>query len=389
MSKSRAIGAVSESIRDLLEKEMDPTCPVSVAPLDVSVTTITGKRINLFLYKIDENPQLKNQDLVGRGHPRAYGRPPLALDLHYLLTAFGETEEDQIETQQLLGEAMRVMHDHAIILGNDVLDPDLQNEIEHVKLYLEPLSLEELSKIWSATTKPYRTSVGYLVTVIQIESKQPRKYAPRVGEPPVGGPRIKAVTFRAPRIDTILTIRQDDPDKIERSVAYARIGDTLVLRGTGFTSGGLRVLLGEVDATAGVTSIDTSRVVVKVPDDALLQPGPTRVVVQNDLMLGDPESPHRGFSSNVAAFVLVPEVKTLTNLGGAPPVLRVEGTRIFDEKLDSLTIVGANAFAAKSYTVKETGKVEFELTDVPNGEHVVRVRVNGAESFDDKTLVLP
>jgi hypothetical protein len=388
VSKSRAIGAVSESIRDLLEKEMDPSCPVSVAPLDVSVTTITGKRVNLFLYKIDENASLKNMDLPGLGHPRAYGRPPLALDLHYLMTAFGETEEDQIETQQILGEAMRVMHNHAIILGN-VLDPDLQNEREHVKLYLEALSLEELSKIWSASTKPYRTSVGYLVTVIQIESKLPRKYAPRVGEPPAGGPRIKAVTFRAPRIDTILTIRHDDADKIERSIAYARIGDTLVLRGGGFTSGGLRVLVGDVDATANVSSMDASRIAVAIPDDAALQPGLTRVVVQNDLMLGDPESPHRGFSSNVAAFVLVPEVAAVTNLGGVPPVLRVEGTRVFAAGVDNLTIVGAAVFGATSYKVSKTEKVELELTGVPNGEHVIRVRVNGAESFDDETLVLP
>lgn len=389
MSNSHAIGAVSSSIQDLLEKEMDPAVSVSVAPPDVAVTTIAGKRVNLFLYKIDENAQLKNMDLPGRGSPGAYGRPPLALDLHYLLTAFGETEEDQIETQQILGEAMRVMHDFAIILGNDVLDPDLQNEREQVKLYLEPLSLEELSKIWSATTRPYRTSVGYLVTVIQIESKQPRKYPTPVGEPPVGGPRIKAVTFRAPHIASIFVIRHDDPDKRERTVAYARIGDTLVLRGSGFTSDGLRVLLGDVDATPGVTAIDSARIAVKVPDDAALQPGPTRVVVQNDLMLGDPETAHRGFSSNVAVFVLVPEVTTLTKLGGVPPILRVEGTRLFDAHLDSLTLVGTSIFAAKSYTVGETAKLEFELAGVPNGAHAVRVRVNGAESFDERTLVLP
>jgi hypothetical protein len=390
VSKSRALGAVSASIRDLLEKEMEPSVAISVAPLDVAVTTIAGKRVNLFLYKIDENAQLKNMDLPGRGSPGAYGRPPLSIDLHYLLTAYGETEEDQIETQQILGEAMRVMHDNAIILGNDVLDPDFHNELEHVKLYLEPLSLEELSKIWSASTKPYRTSVGYLVTVIQIESKLPRKYAPPVAEPPVGGPRIKAVTFRAPRIDAILVIRHDDPDQRERAVAYARIGDTLVLRGSGFTSGGLRVLLGDVDATAGVAQpFDATRIVVKIPDDAALQPGATRIVVQNDLMLGDPETAHRGFSSNVAVFVLVPEVITLTKLPGAPPTLRLEGARLFDAHLDSLTLVGASVFAANVYTVLETGKIEFALTDVPDGSHAVRVRVNGAESLDDRTLVLP
>ncbi|HYC93807.1 MAG TPA: DUF4255 domain-containing protein [Thermoanaerobaculia bacterium] len=381
MSKSRAIGAVSETLRDLLEKEMNPSAPVSVAPLDVAVTTITGKRVNLFLYKIDESAALKNMDL--RSHPRSFGRPPLALELHYLVTAYGENEEDQVETQQILGEAMRVLHDHAVILGNDVLDPDLQNEIEHVKLYLEPMTLEDLTKIWSASTKPYRTSVSYLVTVIQIESQHPRKFAPRVGEPPVGGPRIKAVTFRAPHIDSILTIRHDDPNATERNLAWARIGDTLVLRGSGFTSGGLRVLLGGVQAT--VKTIDTTHITVTIPDDVALQPGPVRVSVENDLMLGEPETPHRGFSSNVAVFVLVPEVDTLTKLPGNK--IRLEGTRLSAEKLDSLTIVGAAVFA--TYTLAEPGKIELDIPGVPDGAHAVRVRVNGAESFDDVTLVLP
>ena len=31
--------------------------------------------------------------MPGRGHPGTYGRPPLSLDLHYLLTGYGTREE--------------------------------------------------------------------------------------------------------------------------------------------------------------------------------------------------------------------------------------------------------------------------------------------------------
>jgi len=187
MSDFRAIGAVSNSIRDLLEAEMvNKPINVTVAAPDVDITIVdTTRRINLFLYKVDENGSLKNMDVPGRGHPAAFGRPPLALDLHYLLTAYGLSDEEQIGSQELLADAMRVLHDFPIILSPH-LDVALKNEIEHVKLYLEPLSLEELSKIWSAVTKPMRLSVSYMVTVVQIENLVPRKFARPVGEPPVG-----------------------------------------------------------------------------------------------------------------------------------------------------------------------------------------------------------
>ncbi|HEX8620310.1 MAG TPA: Pvc16 family protein [Thermoanaerobaculia bacterium] len=382
MSDFRAIAAVSSSIRNLLDAEMELQAAVSIAAPDVDVTGITGKRVNLFLYKVEENAALKNMDLPGRGHAGAYGRPPLSLDLHYLMTAYGGDAEEELETQQLLGDAMRVLHSHSVILGTN-LDTAIRNEIEHIKLYLEPLSLEELTKVWSATTKPMRLSVSYLVSVVQIENLQPRKFPRAVGEPPVGGPRIKAVTFRAPRIDEVRVIRHDDPQNRERRVAYARIGDRLVLRGRDFTANGLRVLLGE-DVLAAMTSITPERIEVTIPDDAALQPGATRVVVQNDLLLGEPETPHRGFTSNVAAFVIVPEVSALTLNGNA---LTVDGTRLWNETLDSLTIIGNEV--VKSYTSESAAQIELDLPPLAAGNYLVRVRVNGAESLDEKVLVIP
>ncbi|HEY0140993.1 MAG TPA: DUF4255 domain-containing protein [Thermoanaerobaculia bacterium] len=381
MSDYRALAAVSNSLRNLLDAEMELQAGISVARPDVEVESISGNRINLFLYKVDESPSLKNMDLPGRGHPGAFGRPPLSLDLHYLLTVFGGDAQEELEVQELLGDAMRVLHSHAIILGNN-LDAAIRNEVEHIKLYLEPLSLEELSKIWSATTKPMRLSVSYLVTVVQIENLQPRKFPRAVGEPPVGGPRIKAVTFRAPRIDEVRVIRKDDPQNRERRVAYARIGDRLVLRGRDFTSDGLRVLLGD-EVLAPATSIAPDRIELTVPDDAALQPGATRVVVQNDLLLGEPEAPHRGFTSNVAAFVIVPEVNTLAQNAN---VLTITGTRLWSESLDSLTIVG-NA-VVKDYSTETAIEIAFDLPPLPAGNYLVRVRVNGAESLEEKVLVI-
>lgn len=372
MSDFRALAAVSSSIRNLLDAEMELQASVSIARPDVDIEGITGNRVNLFLYKVDENASLKNMDLPGRGHPGAYGRPPLSLDLHYLVTAYGGDKEEDLEVLELLGDAMRVLHSHPIILGAN-LDTAIRNEVEHIKLYLEPLSLEELTKIWSATTKPMRLSASYLVTVVQIENLQPRKFPRSVGEPPAGGPRILAVPFRAPRIDDVRVIRFDDPQNIER-VPYARIGDRLVLRGRAFSSDDLRVLLGNgVEAT--INSVTPERIEVTIPDDAALQPGATRVLIQNEQQL---------FTSNAAAFMIVPSV---TALAKNVNTLTITGTRLWSESLDSLTIVG-NA-VVMSYDTKTPTEIAFELPSLPAGNYLVRVRVNGAESLEEKVLVMP
>ena len=42
---------------------------------------------------------------------------------------------------------------------------------EAVKITLDPLSLEDLSKVWTALSKPFRPSAAYEVSVVQIDSK--------------------------------------------------------------------------------------------------------------------------------------------------------------------------------------------------------------------------
>jgi hypothetical protein len=134
---------------------------------------------------------------------------------------------------------------------------------------------------------------------------------------------------------------------------------------------------------AATVSIAPDRIEVTIPDDAALQPGATRVAVQNDLLLGEPATPHRGFSSNVAAFVIVPEVTTLTPNGGA---LTINGTRLWSDTLDSLTIIGNEV--VRSYTTETATGIAFQLPQLAAGNYLVRVRVNGAESLDEKVLVI-
>src|SRR5262249_55681186 len=292
MSDFHAIGGVGETLRALLLDRMEVPPELGSAPLRVSIGSPPSAgtnplqaaetpRVNLFLYMVVENGALKNQEIPGRGNPGAYGHPPLSLDLHYLMTAYG-TREVQANFQEtlshfLLGSAMRVFHDHAIItedlltvrdpVGTPILHDSLLGEYEHIKLALEPVSLEDLSKVWTALTQPYRVSAAYHVSVVQIESRRQRQFPRRVKELPLGGPKIYVIPFRYPQIQEIAVRWQDDPAGADKPYPYARVGDTLILKGTNLGSPQTRVKIGGLEIQLGLTR--NARIEVLVPDNVL------------------------------------------------------------------------------------------------------------------------
>lgn len=363
MSNFQAIGGVSATLQKLLKDRME--LPPKVTSTDFQVTISTPRsekeqeqspekpRVNLFLYRVTENGFLKNQEIPGQGHPAAYGKPPLSLDLHYLLTAYGATAEsagnfvNEMRAHYLMGSAMRVLHEYPVITkslktagGEPILHESLRDEFEKIKLCLEPISLEDISKVWTALTLPYRLSAAYRVSVVQIESRQTRRYPRPVGEPKSAGPRVYAVPLCRPQITDLRFIRKGDPSKTQRSFPYARIDDTLIILGHNFAKA-TRVTLGTVDTIVQNANLGSSQIEVAIPDDVNLQPGPLPVKVVADVMMGEPPKPHAGFHSNLAVFALVPRIDQLAILPGAGPRrLRIQGKRLFHDSLPGETIVG-------------------------------------------------
>jgi hypothetical protein len=97
-------------------------------------------------------------------------KPPLALNLYYALTPFAE---DQIDEHRVLGEAMRILYDHAIIAA-PLLQGDLEQSAEEFKIDLCAFTLEELTRIWYAVNRPYRLSISYEVRIVLIDSNTER-----------------------------------------------------------------------------------------------------------------------------------------------------------------------------------------------------------------------
>lgn len=391
MSSYKAIAAVSQSLMNLLGDRMTEAATITLAPPDVQVDQVIGPRLNVYLYHLAEDPFLRNQEIPGTGYQGAYGHPPLSLNLHYIFTAFGSSEtgtDADMQAQQILGDAMRVVHDFAIISpdlvqqkapGKTILDPVLLDEFEQLHVALQPKSLEEISKIWTALPRVnFRRSVTYEVSVIQIASQQARSSGP-----PVRERRVHAVTMRSPHIDE--AFRQ--PPLLGAKIAAVEEGETLRLVGFNLQVPDTTVMMDGALATIG--NLQTNQIDVIVPTGQL-SIGIHTVLVAQNLMLtvvdGQPPEARGGFTSNSVGFQLLPRIigPATVSAAGVVTVPVQPAVKASQERMLLLgdTEVPGVAVAPGS---SPTNNVAFQLPMPPNdplpgGSYVMRVRVDGAES---------
>ena len=151
-------------------------------------------QVNLFLHQVTHNVGWRNQDLpsVGPDGRTRLSNPPLALDLHYLLTAYGS---DDWQAEALLGFALLMLHENPVLTRNDIstaiaqLPIDdasnplstplgtvgLADQIEMLKITPATLGREEMAWLWTALKADYRPTFPFQVSVVLIEPKNPRR----------------------------------------------------------------------------------------------------------------------------------------------------------------------------------------------------------------------
>jgi hypothetical protein len=132
-------------------------------------------RLSMYLYRILENPYMKNRFPV-EGTGGKQRKTPLTLDLYYLLTPLVGTPREQ---QIVLGKTMQILYDRPILEGAD-LSGTLGASGEEISVILNPVSLEELTRVWQALEIPYRLSVCYIARVVIVDSTQQQFVQPVV-----------------------------------------------------------------------------------------------------------------------------------------------------------------------------------------------------------------
>jgi Pvc16 N-terminal domain len=187
-------GTHDETIRDVSRTLVD-LLKANLPDVDTRIALASPKSagtnlLTLFLYKVLENPYLKNQNVQlpppGPDNRLLEQRTPLTVDLYYLLTAHAGEPPDLLEAHRALSRAMRVLYDNGILRGSLLRADDPSRGLTDdsiLRVTLNPITMEDLTRIWSVFPDvPYEISLTYLVTPVVIESAQQASRAPVVDQ---------------------------------------------------------------------------------------------------------------------------------------------------------------------------------------------------------------
>ena len=174
MSTPEAIATVTAVLQHMLV-QATPGADITTKPPGIARNDSNGNQLNLFLYATHINTAFSNAPMPGQISRGEIGTPPLALILKYLITTYGANDDD-IAGQGLMGQAMRLFHDHPVLGQADIEgitpDSDLQNQIERLRITPDILSLDDMTKLWNSFQTEYRLSTGYEVSVVLIDSSR-------------------------------------------------------------------------------------------------------------------------------------------------------------------------------------------------------------------------
>lgn len=419
MSNARSLTAVTATLRHLLNSQVPPL----VAPLaGLSVTSVppdlTRKdvtkppQINVFLYQSVINAAWRNMDMPRQVRPGEQAPPPLALNLHYLVTAYASDDNDNLDASAshlLIGAAMSVLHDHPVLgreeINNALAASGLAGQLERIRITPVQLSLDELSKLWSTFQAPYRLSAAYECTVVLIDSNRASAAALPVLRRGADDQGVDAVTGSGP------VLRALTPP---RAQSAGRLGEEIEVAGEGIQTADARLRFTSTMAPLPHLPPDPVPLppplveLAPVPGDG----GPLRVLLPE--LADDPEAWERWAPGSYSvsailrpaglparhggaavAFALAPTVTLTPNSTTAPtvspgdvltltctPRLR-HGQQVLvlfdDMPLAPLSIVHPDRLAPNYLQTPTTVTIAVPAADP--GLHLVRLRVDGIDSI--------
>lgn len=416
MSSPLAIAAVTATLKDLLNDGLLNHDLSSVGSFSVTALppdrVATGQnepnQLNLFLYQITPNIGWRNVGLPSRdANGVRLSATPLALDLHYLLTAYGSQD---LNAEILLGYAMQLFHETPVltraqlrtVLGapspvDGLISPlpspfgnlsalDLADQAELIKITPVFLSTEDLSKMWTAMQARYRPTMAYLASVVLIQVSNGGRSAPPVlkrGKDDTG-PVATAAPF-----PTLAGVRPAASDLLPAM----RLGDDLLVTGANLDN------QGTISAFFENAKANVVKEIIAAPPTS-----PTRLTVHVPSLVEDPNTmdewavglytvklrgalpdlpPTNGVPIALAPLITVSPLDALVGdlevTVTCTPRLRPE------QEANTNLIFGSRPIPPKSITTPadtaQPTTLVFTVTGLLEGEYVVRLRVEGIDSL--------
>lgn len=428
MSSPLAIGAVSAVLRNLLDDglveagaALGSTVHVTaVAPDTINLENADDPpRLNLFLYRVTPNQGWSNVQLPSRSSATGerLTNAPLALDLHYVLTAYGKAD---FQAEILLGYAMHLLHERPVLdrsavrralspspLDISMLPPafqaltasDLADQVELIKITPAVISTDDMSRLWSAIQTHYRPSSAYQVSVVLIEGTKPGvsplPVLSRGKRDPVTH-RERGVLVNPDMLPPLPTLFSADTSAPQTG---ARLGDQVVISGVRLAGAGHMVRLMHrlfsqpIELAPSAVDANGLSVTIGLPNDVAAQ----AAFAAGQLALTvrfTPTGETDPRETNAIPLILAPSpviaADALLGLpaatavrGGVPPrvaVTMMSRPQVRPEQTATLVLDAMQAAALPRTTA--TDPLVFEFPDsLPAGPRWVRLRVDGADSI--------
>jgi hypothetical protein len=382
-----------------LDTVLGATPTVTALPPDrIVVGDNENPQLNLFMYHVGLSPAWRNVDLPERnGAGRRVSNPPLALDLHYLLSAYGRHE---LDGEILLGWAMQILHEQSTLTRDLVQGalaaasaaPGASSEVqavgmttladqaELVKLTPQAFTTEDTYKLWTAFQARYRATAAYIASVVLVQRAGTTR-----ASLPVQTRNILVQPLERPIIEDVFP-------------SMAAAGEVLTVRGRHFVGEAVADTLVSFDDAAPLVPDLVQDRLVRITVPATLLAGVRMVQIKRNIRFGAPTDPHAGLISNPATFMLLPaivappataQVSTTLTLTISPPVGRRQRAAML---IGSQSVeIEPRPLSAPETSATLGFPIPAGFTPVPAPGAPLRVRIDGAESRValDTSLVPP
>jgi hypothetical protein len=416
MSSPLAIAAVTASLKDLLNdglldhdlSAIGSFAVTALPPDRVETGQQEPNQLNLFLYQVTPNIGWRNAGLPTLDSKGSrIGSAPLALDLHYLLTAYGSKD---FNAEVLLGYAMSLLHENPVLTRDQIrialgapspvdgaLLPspfgtlsavDLADQVELIKISPVFLSTEDLSKLWTSMQARYRTTMAYVASVVLIDPRPGGRVAAPVLKQGKDDRGPFAVGAPAPVLSSVRSAAAEQ-------LPAARLGDDVTITGTNLNDPASMTAIFEnpqakvtrtLPVTGGTSPSTVTAHLPSIGQDATAMQTWAPGVYAVSLQVAKPDLP--AWSTNSVPIALAPVI-------GVDPLTAVPGNinltvtctpRLRAEQEAQVTLIfGTRQIVPGTITnpadpAKPT-ELTFALTTVAEGDYLVRLRVNGVDSL--------
>jgi hypothetical protein len=340
-------------------------------------------QLNLFMYYASLNPSLRNEGLPSASASGGrLSNPPLALNLHYLISAYGATQYDP---EILLAWAMQVFHDTPVLPRQSIQDAltglltnttteaqlighsTLANQVELIRITPEALTTEEIYRLWTAFKTSYRPTTSYRISVVIIQGTQ--SFTSNL---PVQRRTVSALPLTPPIIDNIIPV-------------VATAGQLITITGSNFLGDSPADTLVSFDSAQGLAPAFTQGNKLQIALPSMLRAGTRLIRVQRNVTFPYSTMSRPGFSSSSAAFQLAPVIQ------GSSPFAATQGTT-FAVRLtpnvgrtqQATLYIGDTAIPLDERPTTDPDSVDTLNFSIPAnlaiGTYPVRVEIDGVQS---------